>query len=149
MWKNRVVVLSRPKLADPLPCHAQEEGWAKSLSLCHHEAHARDDNKISGQCICVITWRCSTTNCAATLTIGCCLADQLHLRCSVAFLMFDIISPLFYFVYFCANQPSADKTQREFMIPLIVVAWFYLLLVLFPKSKHIQHTRMHTTHTYA
>jgi hypothetical protein len=65
-------------LASPLPCHARGEGWAKSSNLCCSEGRTRDDNKDSGQRICTTVRRCSTTNCAATLTIGYCLADRLH-----------------------------------------------------------------------
>jgi hypothetical protein len=81
------------KACRPYSLSSMRRQVRRSLNLCHREAHMRDCNKVSGQCICATTRSCSTMIRAATRILGIVYIDGvLHLL--------------------CANHPSADKSQR-------------------------------------
>jgi hypothetical protein len=101
------VILSCLKLIRPAPWHARDERVSTiSPNSCRCE---RDDNKISRQHICVTALRCSTMKCTISSAICIILIDGL--LC----LEFGFI--------------KCGQSQRESMPTLVVIALFYLLLV--------------------
>jgi hypothetical protein len=84
----------------------------RSLNHCHHKAHTRDDNKVSGQRICATAHSCT------------------RLRFTRSWRRSESFTSTVCFVYFELIFQASTNPKGEFMITLVAMGWFHLVFVL-------------------